>query len=482
VDGDRALFLQSGLTSAFIYNQSIPHIRPRCSSADCDWPIYGSLALCSDVIDITDIAHSPQGALLMFQARQRMQSLYNLTGASIALSIIPSQYAPVYAVVSGIVPLPTGVFNQSVVSAMHADMFIAYANEPLDLSRGFNDDDLSKFKFFELGLFWCTKGYRTIVQKGSPMTEEVSTKFEVLSPSNPQQSLNVFWNFGFSTCYMPNASTCTGYGGVEVELAPPDNLPPGSNQRFLLELWTSLALSFGTMSQLTGGLLQTAGLTTYAIVGDVHYAVSAALFGDRLGLEAYPPDVQFLNIKQMTENIARGLTNGLRSLEPSDGKPALVNGTAYEARLFLNLQAPFLTLIAAQWLGTTALLIATIVVSRRSRVEIFRNDVIAPTQVLGPLPELPGRPLTLDGIKAEAKKCAIRLETTEQGNPHWVLVPGGEGRDDIEMGMLGVEQANGDLEQAVRPARLTTWTRGPVDQGHPRKLRTRRRPPELRYN
>ena len=69
---------------------------------------------------------------IISSTRAQISNLYNSSSQSAALVIIPERYLPTYVVVSNFIPSPTKAFNQSVTNTMHANLFIAYSNEPLN--------------------------------------------------------------------------------------------------------------------------------------------------------------------------------------------------------------------------------------------------------------------------------------------------------------------------------------------------------------
>jgi hypothetical protein len=59
VNGDELLIQTAYLTAAYLApNQSLPGVDPICSSSDCDWPIYGSLGICAETVNISATTNS----------------------------------------------------------------------------------------------------------------------------------------------------------------------------------------------------------------------------------------------------------------------------------------------------------------------------------------------------------------------------------------------------------------------------------------
>jgi hypothetical protein len=390
----------------------VPYLEPNCSTAECDWLPYGSLGICSGVKNITEFAMNDSGIISL--ARAQISNLYNSSSQSAALVFIPERYSPTYVVVSNFIPSPTKAFNQSVTNTMHANLFIAYSNEPLNISAGF-DNNLNGFHFLEVALYWCTKSYSTSVKNGTSTTVELFTKSEILTPqaANMSRSLSVFYNAGFTGCYDPHSPPCQGYGGTEVDFAAPDGLPLDSKPKYWVDLWTALAMSFTTHFAMMGGALQTAGLTIYAENSDTALGLSTALFGDRIGLEPYPLEVQLQNIQQTAANIARGLTNALRKLPPAPGQQSLVYGTAYIPQVVFTVRWPWMFLITCQLVLTWVLLWRTIRMNMKAHLEVMRGDLMATGHIFQISPVLPQMFSTISALHSAAGNIIVRLQQGE---------------------------------------------------------------------
>src|SRR2546423_1037549 len=59
VRGDELLVQTAYLAAAYLGpNQTLPGVDPICSSGDCDWPIYGTLGICAEVVNISATTNS----------------------------------------------------------------------------------------------------------------------------------------------------------------------------------------------------------------------------------------------------------------------------------------------------------------------------------------------------------------------------------------------------------------------------------------
>lgn len=208
----------------------------------------------------------------------------------------------VFPIVMGLLDRPTNAFNKSVTDLMLIDTFVAYTNELLNNSATF---DMSKIKYLEVALWWCTKTYSTEVMAGNATTVEISTTSQLKEPASAP--LNMPWALGFYTCY--TAGTCnTTYGGSVASLEP----PPGASgpESYTIHIWTELtasALLAATMfdsvfMDRTRGVVSSNG-------GGIAKAFGLSILGDFLSTSSPPPEVQMANTRALIANIARSTTN-----------------------------------------------------------------------------------------------------------------------------------------------------------------------------
>lgn len=281
----------------------MPLVSPVCSSGECRWPSYGSLALCSSVFNLTEAKNETLLDILRDTASKRLAVVFNITIAMLfdlehQVGVVP----PSFPVIIGPVETPTGAFNDSVTELLFTDHYIAYSDTLL------NDttiSDVSQLKFLEIGFFWCTKTLSTEVKKGIPSTVELSSTARAVKSS--PLSLNFGWSPILYQCYL--AGTCNQtLGGIEVELeAPAGQL---GTERFVVDAWTSLmssAMLFGTLydSILIGalrGLVISSG-------GGIGQAFVPSLFGDFMSTTVPPPESQMENVCNIAANMAQSITN-----------------------------------------------------------------------------------------------------------------------------------------------------------------------------
>jgi hypothetical protein len=292
----------------------IPPNAPDCSSGNCDWDFYGSVSLCSDVVNLTATTNSTLLKKLSVMADRRLGALLNSTSLFMSeglfFNVFPlTSLPPAFPVLVGILPQPTGMFNESVNRLMVGNYFVAYSN---DLLTG-PDIATSPLLFLEIGLYWCTKSYSTHVRNGVATTTELGSTAAVLTPES--HNLNYAWSPDFAVCYISQNCAKT-LGAMKVDLKPPP-LPSDGNktearprETYTVNVWTSLLSSVLLGSAVYDSLLmdQTRGIIV-STGGGVAQAFATALFGDFLATKAPSYEEQFQNAKGIATNLARSITN-----------------------------------------------------------------------------------------------------------------------------------------------------------------------------
>lgn len=169
-------------------------------------------------------------------------------------------------------------------------------------------------------------------------------------------------------------------------------------------------MSFIIEISITGGILQTADLTVFVRGGDASLALSTALFGDQPGLQPYPPDVQLQNIEGTARNIARELSNRMRLLTPAAGQaPAVVEGTAYTLRAVYTVRPYWLALVVVQTIAAWLILLRTVWLSWRYRLEAIREEPLAVEHIIMRSDVLPWRVDHVGELVGVARNTVVRL-------------------------------------------------------------------------
>jgi len=285
----------------------LPYIQAVCPSGECRWPDFGTLAICSDVFNLTAQGNQTLLAELRKTTATRLDDLYRSAQSMFRLEIGVELIPPSFPLILGPLPYPTGHFNKSVEELLIMDSFIAYSDTKFSRPENgtFRDADLSSLRFLELGLFLCTKTLSSEVRGGISYTREVSS--QARARKSVDTKLNYKWTMKFFTCYVTN--TCPEVlGATELELEPPPGAP-GTGE-YVVHLWSALmssALLFVTMFD--AGLTDQGRGFLASNGGGASAGLAPSLFGDLLATELPTPDEQLLGVRNVSRNIAQSLSN-----------------------------------------------------------------------------------------------------------------------------------------------------------------------------
>jgi len=287
VQGDELRIQEAYLTAAYLVpNQPLPEVEPVCSSGDCDWPVYGSLGICTEVVNISASTNS---------------SLLSSLLEGFITDLRYSQYAAVFAsagsgpyYLAGFIPIdsPSTEFKEAPPQTVVSQAVVGYFNTLIDPT---NDTDLATMQFIGVSLYFCTQSFSTTVKDGIHTTSMVAFTNDILSSSN-NQTLNSLWN-GF----LFNRPTC----GPTITLSGPTGF---SNETYLVDFCTAVYLSNVLIIGTTGGFLLGPDGDIFATVGQISQALSIALYGEFNSPAIPDPATQYGNIKVMMENIGKSMT------------------------------------------------------------------------------------------------------------------------------------------------------------------------------
>lgn len=306
---DARLEKQALLNGAFFSpNETVPFVAPICSSGDCEWEPYGSLAICSAVVNMTETSRN---ATFLDDLRNatagQLEAMITATltaGNMLGLQTeTNSSIPPSLPIVVGSVSSPTNAFNTSITELIINDQFIAYSNIPItNASVG----DMANFEFVEIVFYWCTKTFSTVVKDGRAVTTELG--LEALPKSRSSFLLNSAWSPAAASCFA-NGQCDETLAGVEVELEAPPGARSGEN--YTIDVLTANLGSILVAESMQASVLtdQARGFSIASTGGGMAEAFSFALFGGFMSAERLAVTDQFRNINGVVENMAQTMTN-----------------------------------------------------------------------------------------------------------------------------------------------------------------------------
>jgi hypothetical protein len=294
VHGDDLLVQAAYLTAAYLGpNQTLPGVDPICSSGDCDWPIYGSLGICAEIVNISASTNS---SLLSW-----LQEVFlvELQGSQYSTVVAEAGSAPYYLAVLIPFPDPSTEFKEAPPQTVISQSFIGYFNNPVSLT---NNTELAKVQYIGVSMYFCTQSFSTTVKGGIQNTSELAYSNNILS-SSTTESINSYWNsalFGTPTCD-PGPQT-----GSTITLSGATGL---SNETYTIDFCTGTYLSGLYIVGTSGGVLLDLKHAVVDTVGQISQALGIAIYGDFYSSAIPDPATQYGNIMVMMENIGKSLTS-----------------------------------------------------------------------------------------------------------------------------------------------------------------------------
>ncbi|KAH8887657.1 hypothetical protein GQ53DRAFT_749727 [Thozetella sp. PMI_491] len=408
----------------YVPNGTFPHITPECPSGNCDWDTYGSIGICSDLVNLTAMGNETLLGELRRMTNTRATSFLNSTSMFLSdglfFNAIPRPSVPAaFAVVVGNLDAPMGVFNESVYQAMAGEYFVAYTDSTVTASTVSN----SSFTYLGVSFYWCTTSYKTSVRDGVATTDIVGRNTRVAT-KNPK-TLNFSWSNDFTVCYV--AGNCNEtVGSMFVEFETPAEVE--NEITYGVNVWTGLLGSVLVGSTMYDSLLmdEMRGIVT-STGGGIAQAFASALYGDFLTPKSPPPAEQMLNVKGIVSNFARSLTNhimdGDTRYAEGNRERATVYGTVYSPQTFIKIHWKWIGVLAAQIAATIIFLVSTVFVTHRSGTQVFKGSSIA---TMSALSDEARRHLGETGdvkrMNRRAQRINVRLERGSSGIGHWLAM------------------------------------------------------------
>jgi hypothetical protein len=294
VNGDELLIQTAYLTAAYLApNQSLPGVDPICSSSDCDWPIYGSLGICAETVNISATTNSSLLAWL------QEVFFYELEHSQYSTVFAEAGNASYYFAIQMPFLDPSTEFKDAPLQTVISQTFIGYFNNPVSLT---NYTELTKMQYIGVSLYFCTQSFSTTVKGGIHNTSELAYTNNIVS-SSTTASVNSYWSselFGGALC-QPGGSLI----GSTITLSGATGL---ANETYAIDFCTGSYLSAMYIIGTTGAILLDLQFSVVDTVGQISQALGIAIYGDLSSSTIPDPVTQYGNIQFMMNNIANSLT------------------------------------------------------------------------------------------------------------------------------------------------------------------------------
>ncbi|EPE26743.1 hypothetical protein GLAREA_02657 [Glarea lozoyensis ATCC 20868] len=314
---------------------ALPALAPECSTGNCEFPAYSSLAVCAQVANITDkltvtpvpmnvggdvvVVNNYNVTLPNGAALEAGQSVVNITTAvatgSLAFSSMPN-----------------------ILETTIANSFIIYQKDVNAETRSFGA--------VEILLNWCVSTFNTTVDAAKSETHAVTNSTNVVTANGPNGALIL------------RATE----GTID----------------YTVDSQANLAMQSYLASTLSGSY--SAGFGYFST--DAAMAISGALY-ERTALASVTgqakEDMQFGGIMNATQNIAVSMTNNIRQRQTT-AKPQ--TGKAFISAPMIKIQYGWMCYLGNLVFSSFSLLVATMWLSRKTHVDVMRNSALATASAL----------------------------------------------------------------------------------------------------
>jgi hypothetical protein len=288
----------------FDLESDLPFSTPSCSTGECQWHPYGSIGVCSQVVNATGRYQANISLTLEYIMATVLQETYaDLAFVSNITDTQPRYHAVVYPV-----PAPADFLNASISQDLIiSELAFAYTDTPVLAGNGTNFTALvENFQFLDVTWSWCIKSLNSTFSSGSSSTVELSSSTQLVQSAG--QLLNAVWNevgfsqtqrFGRFNCPANLLNTTTLLAGGPLSL-----------EEYAIDTCTALLFSdYSLLNSFYNIVIQETDKTLIGTQGDLAFPLSVALFGTYQQDNVPGTEKKVENIERMAGNIARRMTN-----------------------------------------------------------------------------------------------------------------------------------------------------------------------------
>ncbi|KAK3394351.1 hypothetical protein B0H63DRAFT_43517 [Podospora didyma] len=421
--------IQIGLYHAV--GAKVPHISPICSSGECYWRNFSTLAVCAAVVDVSDKLvvseqTSPSTLGISLGVGNGDEPVHNarLSSASV---LIGSTSTCNLNMSSPVVQAPTGqkdnflpaatslAFSESDarVSSAVANFFVVYTNQTADLDR-----QSTAFRAAEVLLHFCVNKYEVSTAQGVSITTLIGSSTVVAVEAEEAVPVAVAGRTALS-----NASENLSNSGLaaNVVLRSTADNKDYSVQRDdvrLLNRYIQTVFS-GTYSYRHGTRI--AGWTA---AGDVFGTAMFERDEESGGTTSFGDPGLLAVIGNVSQNVATSMTNAIRAIDNKEDGIVLITES------YIRVQWSWLAFLASQVAISTMFLLGIMVQTAVWKVKIVKGSAIATLFAItakdkaalelerGEGEESPGMDFETNGMTRKLESLTCRLT---QANRGWAL-------------------------------------------------------------
>ena len=383
--------MKAAIYKGIFTSASPSDVTPDCATGNCTFPLFDTLAICSKCVNVTDHTTSSHGSpgegscggSLPYIQTNHTYALPGSTNVHISSCTSDGDF------VSGVAMISTADVSDSMSSNIlgisNPITSLALLQFPGVNAEGYQGTYSNATPLaWECSLYYCLNTYNVTVVNNNATTHLVSTYHSETGTPIPYSSLE---------------DTPDG-----ILQRPPNSSVTSGNPTFRIQNGTVAALS-QYMNYTLSGQLQTENT-------EVPYGTFVNDVMQALNITA--------DIAGLMDGLATSMTNYLRELGNS-GSDSQAQGTAYSLMVHVHIRWAWLALSGALVMLSIGLLIATIILSTRSRLPVWKSSSME-TIFHGPEngSGMAGRSLDKVATKAITPEAVFVLGQTADGD--WRLV------------------------------------------------------------
>jgi hypothetical protein len=172
-------------------NVTILPVSPICSTANCTFPVYNSLALCSSVANVTDYLTVKPTAY-----SSNMSLPNGIWFEPDAFSLYIQTQTTQESFENGITAIPNPINSTSLAfknfsdiqASVVLDFFVLYEKALTVPGAPSNDSEIFAYRAIEILFYWCVNSYSTNMTAGNARTELIASSSNVVSAGDADTS------------------------------------------------------------------------------------------------------------------------------------------------------------------------------------------------------------------------------------------------------------------------------------------------------
>ncbi|KAK4455321.1 hypothetical protein QBC34DRAFT_374159 [Podospora aff. communis PSN243] len=439
----------------------ITPLEPHCSTLDCTWEPYSTLAICAKVIDVTDLNRTAT-AMYRNKVLQDIEKHWtgNLNRTATALEAMyeaggsrhiamPDYQRVNYVAVSDTdEPLvPVSLQSESLRRASFVEFVVAHTDDAVDMISKARWTEKEKFRLLAMQFFFCVKAFETRVTAGVVETRLLGETIDVVTSQSTAHTLNVGWWEYNTADKRPSPADVKKddsreASGSHIALAAPPGLH--QNRSYKVHMYTAKVLGGDLRGSINGLTVFQDRVTAYYLSNRslLSTILPITLHGTQQSKTNTTVEERRDNLSALAQSIADSLTNMLRSpLSPYNNKannqPAIATGTAFSPIPLIRVRWPWLALLVSQVAATVLILAIIINMTARRSHGMHQGQVVPKDNSIATLCALDtdlrerlGLLGDVERLNQGSKGMDVRLEWRRRGGGGLVLVEDAGGDDD----------------------------------------------------